>query len=77
MEEITRGTSGIVNLEKLDEEAYSTLVDWAKSAPGMIKRLEAEGKKEELKNFKLQIKLVVKKLQEIELILNKNKDEIH
>ena len=77
MEESTKDTSGIINLEKLDEEAYSILVDWAKSAPGMIKRLETEGKKEELKNFKLQIKLVLKKLQEIELILNKNKDEIH
>ena len=77
MENSTRSTSGIINIEKLDEEAYGTLVDWAKSAPGTIKQLEAEGKKEELKNFKLQIKLVVKKLQEIELVLNKNKDELH
>lgn len=77
MEDSTKNTSGIINLEKLNEEAYCTLVDWARSAPGMIKQLEVEGKKEELKNFKLQIKLVVKKLQEIELILNKNKDGIH
>ena len=77
MEDSTRSTSGTINIEKLDEEAYGTLVDWAKSASGTIKQLEAEGKKEELKNFKLQIKLVVKKLQEIELVLNKNKDELH
>tara|TARA_B110000003_G_scaffold101662_1_gene103863 strand:+ start:580 stop:801 length:222 start_codon:yes stop_codon:yes gene_type:complete len=72
-----KDNTGIVNLEKLDKEAYSTLVDWAKSAPKIIKQLEEEGKKEELKKFKLQIKLVVNKLQDIEQILKNNSDETH
>ena len=57
--------------KELDKEAYSTLADWAKSAPRIIKQLEAEGKKDELKKFKLQIKLVVNKLQDIKEILKK------
>ena len=75
MKDNTLNSTGIVNLEKLDKEAYSTLVDWAKSAPSIIKQLEEEGKKEELKKFKLQIKLVVNKLQDIKQILKNNSEK--
>ncbi|MDA8752884.1 hypothetical protein OAN38_03945 [Candidatus Marinimicrobia bacterium] len=76
MKDSITGSSEVINLEKLDKEAYSTLADWAKSAPRIIKQLEAEGKKDELKKFKLQIKLVVNKLQDIKQILKKNSDVI-
>lgn len=71
MKDSITGSSEVINLEKLDKEAYSTLADWAKSAPRIIKQLEEEGKKDELKKFKLQIKLVVNKLQDIKQILKK------
>lgn len=62
-----------MNLKNLDKEAYNTLVEWAKSAPKILRQLEESGDKENIKKFKIQIKLVVNKLQDIQqLIKNKS-----
>ena len=47
------------------EEAYLTLVNWVKSVPNAIKEIEENGSKEELIQYKKQIKMVVEKLKEI------------
>lgn len=61
------------DLKNLDKEAYNTLVEWAKSAPKILRQLEESGDKENIKKFKIQIKLVVNKLQDIQqLIKNKS-----
>lgn len=62
-----------MDLKNLDKEAYNTLVEWAKSAPKILRQLEESGDKENIKKFKIQIKLVVNKLQDIQqLIKNKS-----
>ena len=63
---------GTINIENINKDAYATLVKWAKSAPKILKKLEESGDKEEIKKFKIQIKLVVDKLQDIQLLI-KNK----
>ena len=47
------------------EEAYQTLVNWVKSVPNAIKEIEQNGSKEELVQYKKQVKMVVEKLKEI------------
>jgi hypothetical protein len=47
------------------EEAYQTLVNWVKSVPNAIKEIEQNGSKEELIQYKKQVKMVVEKLKEI------------
>ena len=61
-----------MDLKNLDKEAYNTLVEWAKSAPKILRQLEESGDKENIKKFKIQIKLVVDKLEDIQLLI-KNK----
>lgn len=62
-----------MDLKNLDKEAYNTLVEWAKSAPKILRQLEESGDKENIKKFKIQIKLVVNKLEDIQqLIKNKS-----
>ena len=47
------------------EEAYQTLVNWVKSVPNAIKEIEQNGSKEEIIQYKKQVKMVVEKLKEI------------
>ena len=47
------------------EEAYQTLANWVKSVPNAIKEIEQNGSKEELIQYKKQVKMVVEKLKEI------------
>ena len=47
------------------EEAYQTLVNWVKSVPNAIKEIEQNGSKEELIQYKKQVKMVVEKLKDI------------
>ena len=53
------------------EEAYQTLVNWVKSVPNAIKEIEESGTEEDLIRYKIQIKMVVEKMQEIESKLPK------
>ena len=48
------------------QQAYQTLVDWVKAVPNVLKEIEKNGTEDELRNYKLQIKMVVDKLKEIE-----------
>ena len=65
--------SDSIVLKKIDKKAYTTLVEWAKSAPKILRQLEESGDQEDIKKFKIQIKLVVNKLQDIQqLIKNKS-----
>jgi len=53
--------------DKVDgQQAYQTLVDWVKAVPNMLEEIEKNGTEDELRNYKLQIKMVVDKLKEIE-----------
>ena len=54
------------------EEAYQTLVTWVKSVPNAIKEIEENGSKEELIQYKKQIKMVVEKLKEIKKQLSRS-----
>lgn len=60
-----------INLERLDKEAYETLVEWAKSAPKFLEEIKEHGNEEDLLKFKTQVKMVVNKLKEIEQVLKK------
>ena len=53
------------------EEAYRTLREWVKSAPGTIEELKKNGTKEDLKNYQSKIKMVIQKMQDIESALRK------
>ena len=48
------------------EQAYKTLVDWVKTVPVAMQEIKNNGSEENLKKYKLQIKMVVEKLKEIE-----------
>ena len=48
------------------EQAYKTLVDWVKTVPVAMQEIKNNGSEEDLKKYKLQIKMVVEKLKEIE-----------
>jgi len=48
------------------QQAYQTLVDWVKAVPNVLEEIKKNGTEDELRNYKLQIKMVVDKLKEIE-----------
>lgn len=53
--------------DKVDgQQAYQTLVDWVKAVPNVLEEIKKNGTEDELRNYKLQIKMVVDKLKEIE-----------
>ncbi len=54
------------------DEAYNTLREWVKSAPGTVDEIKKNGTKEDLKKYQSQIKMVIDKMKEIELVLRKN-----
>ena len=53
-------------------EAYNTLREWVKSAPETVDEIKKNGTKEDLKKYQSQIKMVIDKMKEIELVLRKN-----
>ena len=54
-------------IDKVDgQQAYQTLVDWVKAVPNVLEEIKKNGTEDELRNYKLQIKIVVDKLKEIE-----------
>ena len=55
------------------EKAYNTLVDWVKGVPYTIEELKKRGSKEELRNFKQKVLMVIEKMKEIEGELESNK----
>ena len=55
------------------EEAYKTLREWVKSAPGTVEELKKNGSKEDLKKYLSKIKMVIKKMQDIESALRETK----
>ena len=67
-------------IDKVDgQQAYQTLVDWVKAVPNMLEEIEKNGTEDELRNYKLQIKMVVDKLKEIEKsmeVLHEQSDSI-
>jgi len=48
------------------KQAYQTLVDWVKTVPKAMQEIKDNGTEEDLKKYKLQIKMVLDKLKEIE-----------
>ena len=54
------------------DEAYNTLREWVKSAPETVDEIKKNGTKEDLKKYQSQIKMVIDKMKEIELVLRKN-----
>ena len=52
------------NLTK-EQEAYQTLRDWVQTVPDTLRQLEEQGNKEQIMNYKKQIKLVLQKLEQI------------
>ena len=56
-----------INQDNIDHgyEAYKTLIDWVKSVPESIKKIEENGNEDELIKYKKQVKMVLKKLQDI------------
>ena len=55
------------------EKAYNTLVTWVKDVPHTIEEIKNRGSKEELKNFKQKVFMVIEKMKEIEAELRSNK----
>ena len=51
--------------------AYQTLVSWVKSVPSAIREIEENGTEEDLIRYKNQVRMVIKKLKEIEGTLPK------
>ena len=50
-------------------EAYKTLQDWVKTVPNTMKELEKNGETDKLIKYKKQVKLVLKKLEDIKFAL--------
>ena len=50
-------------------EAYKTLKDWVKTVPKTMKELEKNGETDKLIKYKKQVKLVLKKLEDIKFAL--------
>ena len=46
-------------------EAYSTIQKWIKTIPDTINDIKKNGTKEDLHNYQLQMKMVLKKLEDI------------
>ena len=54
-------------IDKIDgKQAYQTLVDWVKTVPKTIQEIKDNGTEDDLRKYKLQIKIVLDKLKEIE-----------
>ena len=53
------------------KQAYQTLVDWVKTVPKAMQEIKDNGTEEDLKKYKLQIKMVLDKLKEIDKKLSK------
>ena len=49
-------------------EAYSTIQKWIKTIPSTLADIKENGTKEDLRNYQLQIKMVLNKLEEIKQI---------
>ena len=52
--------------EENGREAYNTIQKWIKTIPSTIADIKANGTKEDLRNYKIQIKMVLDKLEDIE-----------
>ena len=52
--------------EENGREAYITIQKWIKTIPSTIADIKANGTKEDLRNYKIQIKRVLDKLEDIE-----------
>tara|TARA_B100001175_G_scaffold239449_1_gene205723 strand:+ start:39 stop:257 length:219 start_codon:yes stop_codon:yes gene_type:complete len=60
------------SIDEIDgKQAYQTLVDWVKTVPKAMQEIKDNGTEEDLKKYKLQIKLVLDKLKEIEKKLSR------
>ena len=46
-------------------EAYSTIQKWIKTIPDTIEDIRANGSKEDLRNYQIQINMVLDKLEDI------------
>ena len=55
-------------------EAFETLKIWVKSVPETLKDLEKKGDQKKLIKYKKQVKLVLKKLEQIKDTLEKEKE---
>ena len=47
-------------------EAYSTIQKWIKTIPSTLADIKENGSKEDLRNYQIQIKMVLNKLEEIQ-----------
>ncbi len=47
-------------------EAYSTIQKWIKTIPSTLAYIKENGSKEDLRNYQIQIKMVLNKLEEIQ-----------
>jgi len=55
------------SIDEIDgKQAYQTLVDWVKTVPKAIQEIKDNGTEDELRKYKLQIKMVLDKLKEIQ-----------
>ena len=55
------------SIDKMDgKQAYQTLVDWVKTVPKTIQEIKDNGTEDDLRKYKLNIKMVLDKLKEIE-----------
>ena len=60
------------SIDEIDgKQAYQTLVDWVKTIPKAMQDIKDNGTEEDLIKYKLQIKMVLDKLKEIEKKLSK------
>tara|TARA_B100001250_G_scaffold311796_1_gene273782 strand:- start:516 stop:743 length:228 start_codon:yes stop_codon:yes gene_type:complete len=55
-------------------EAYNTIQKWIKTIPATLADIKANGTEEDLRNYQIQIKMVLKKLEEIQIDM-KNSNE--
>ena len=54
---------------KKEYDAYQTLKNWVKTVPETIKELEEKGETDKLIKYKKQVKLVLRKLEDIKFAL--------
>tara|TARA_B100001123_G_scaffold420022_1_gene525912 strand:+ start:598 stop:816 length:219 start_codon:yes stop_codon:yes gene_type:complete len=53
------------NFEENAQDAYNTIQKWIKTIPDTINDIKKNGTKEDLRNYQLQMKMVLKKLEDI------------
>ena len=53
------------NFEENAQDAYNTIQKWIKTIPDTINDIKKNGTKEEQHNYQLQMKMVLKKLEDI------------